>query len=397
MRLHFGDWFYGEENDIFENASNEKLPKEYLRYFVSRTKPYKKFRPFKDPNNYTPKKRKFLQGKNKEYKSFFTILNELNFDDDEIRKQLYKYNNAFSKYRHFKYKHNLVHKPSYFSSISSKIKHAYINNSLNSVCNLYMPSINYLKDRNIYKRDKSLPILSLKKQTKKNLRDTYFAIYLNNHNINKRVMIDNNEWIQENSKSKELRRNDRELFFFKIHNKLLKRRKNLILESSRRFLYKKRLKALTFDYRNTKHLTDQQVREMVKLLRSPNLMTRGFFYPKKFAKVLNSSKTHFEVGKALLGYLRSKVNKKRKREFFKKKGWGKLQLKSVEKIKSINFNLTDFFTSDYVFRKNIKPKKKIDIHLHRKNLNEKTLLMLYKSFDSIFLPELIYYKFTNKR
>jgi len=343
MKPRFGDWFYGEDNDMYENASKEQLSREYVRYFISRIKPYRKFRPFKDPNNYIKKKRKFLKDKNNEYKSFFTILNELNFDDDEIRKQLYKYNNALFKYKHFKFKHNSGHKSSYFSSVSGKIKHVYVKNSLNSVCNLYMPAISYLKGRNAYKRNLSLPILSLKKQNRKNLRDAFFAIYLNNHNINKKVIIDNNEWIQQNLQSKELRRNDRELFFFKIHNKLFKRRKNLILESSRRFLYKKRLKALSFDYRNTKHLTDQQVREMVKLLRSPNLMTRDFLHTKKFAKILHSSKTYFEVGKALLAYLRSKVNKKRKKEFFKKKGWGKLQLKSAEKIKSINFNLTDFF------------------------------------------------------
>jgi len=141
MKPRFWDWFYGEDNDMYENASKEQLSREYVRYFISRIKPYRKFRPFKDPNNYIKKKRKFLKDKNNEYKSFFTILNELNFDDDEIRKQLYKYNNALFKYKHFKFKHNSGHKSSYFSSVSGKIKHVYVKNSLNSVCNLYMPAI----------------------------------------------------------------------------------------------------------------------------------------------------------------------------------------------------------------------------------------------------------------
>jgi len=124
--------------------------------------------------------------------------------------------------------------------------------------------------------------------------------------------------LDDNIKAKQLKKDNREFYFFKIKKKLLNRKKTLAFEKAKRYLYNFRLKKLSFVYTNVAKLTDKQIVEMVKLLCSYDSKTKTFPFLNEPHKIFKNATTDFEIGKALLAYLRNKLIKKKKKKAIKK-------------------------------------------------------------------------------
>jgi len=173
--------------------NSDPVTKEYIRYFIRKTKPYRRFRPFDDPVSYTKtsdrKKRKFNHNSN----NLVTVLNHLNLDDDEIRSELYKYDRAILPYKNFKYL-KLARRKLCFTGLAKKQRQIYIHEALNT-----MPTI-HQDMRHQYTRNPFLYIkryfensLSYKDIQKNNLQQIFFAIFLTNSRQKHPFAIDYDE------------------------------------------------------------------------------------------------------------------------------------------------------------------------------------------------------------
>jgi len=175
-----------------DNQAQQTISKEYIRYFVSKTKPYRRFRPFDDPLQYTKdsnssnatKKRKLAKG----FNSLFTVLNNLNLDDDEIRMELYKYNRAVLPYKNFKY--YKTRNKLYFTGLARKSKQLYIQEAIGTM------SLIHDDMRHQYYRNPFLYIkryfendLSFKDIQKNNVQQIFLQFYWQIHERNPNLQL----------------------------------------------------------------------------------------------------------------------------------------------------------------------------------------------------------------
>jgi len=103
----------------------------------------------------------------------------LNFDDEELEKELYKYDRARQKYKDFEYPES--DRKLNFASLSNIEKQMYIWEATNIFPNIFMDQkFQYMMNPNIYVKRYLNSKLSLKEINQNNRQQIFYAILLNN-------------------------------------------------------------------------------------------------------------------------------------------------------------------------------------------------------------------------
>lgn len=369
-----------------------------MKKFVKRLKFHKKYlSPIVNPNKYTKPKKRYKFGPYKDIRCKYIRLNDLNFQNEEVLRELYKFDRKREVYKKFRYPEGGTRKI-YFSRKIKDKKDIYINEALKIMPELLMDmKVKFYNEPLMYVKKYINNKFTEKEIKQINLKQILIATYFNNLNSGKQLAADFDDLTTLQEETRKIRLNDRILYFFKVENKLIDRKKTLIFEQRKRDILKKKIDKISFKYVIINKLTMHEARQMIKMLPLYDRKTKTIPFLDEPHPIFKNAKTNFEIGKAIIAYYRRKEKKKKDLKFFKKMKWTLKQRKFFKKIKKINFSLVDFFSADYSLKKILKLKKKKSINFYLKSINKNELYLLFKSFDRVFLPIIIGKKFNKKK